>query len=66
MVKQSTLRKILGQGNQTREQAACKKDIVTEERFYSNKQISGQAACREDIVTEERVMAYITSNSSTC
>ncbi len=36
MVKQSTLRKILGQGNRTREQAACKKDIVTKERFYSN------------------------------
>jgi len=36
MVKQSTLRKILGQGNRTREQTACKKDIVTKERFYSN------------------------------
>ena len=36
MVKQSTLRKILGQGNQTREQAACKKDIVTKEHFYGN------------------------------
>lgn len=36
MVKQSTLRKNLGQGNQTREQAACKKDIVTKEHFYSN------------------------------
>ncbi len=30
MGKQSTLRKNLGQGNQTREQAACKKDRVTE------------------------------------
>ena len=66
MVKQSTLRRILGQGNRTRERATCRKDIVTKEHFYSNKQISGQAACREDIVTEERVMAYITSNSSTC
>ena len=36
MVKQSTLRKILGQGNRTREQAAYKKDIVTKEHFYSN------------------------------
>ncbi len=36
MVKQSTLRKILGQGNQTREQAAYREDIVTKERFYSN------------------------------
>ena len=61
MVKQSTLRKILGQGNRTREQAAYKKDIVTKERFYSNKQISGQAAYREDIVTEERFY----SNKST-
>ena len=66
MVKQSTLRKILGQGNQTREQAAYREDRVTKEHFYSNEQISEQAACREDIVTEERVMAYITSNSSTC
>ena len=29
ITKQSTLRKILGQGNQTREQAACKRDRVT-------------------------------------
>ena len=36
MVKQSTLRKILGQGNQTREQAAYREDRVTKERFYSN------------------------------
>ena len=42
------------------------KDRVTKERFYSNEQTSEQAACREDIVTEERVMAYITSNLSTC
>ena len=51
MVKQSTLRKILGQGNQTREQAACKKDIVTKERFYSNEKTCEQSACRKDIVT---------------
>ena len=36
MVKQSTLRKILGQGNRTRELAAYREDRVTEERFYSN------------------------------
>jgi len=66
MVKQSTLRKILGQGNQTRERAACKRDRVTKEHFYSNKQTSEQADCKRDIITEEQVMAYITSNSSTC
>ena len=54
MVKQSTLRKILGQGNRTREQAACKKDIVTKERFYSNEKTCEQSACRKDIVTKER------------
>ncbi len=43
MVKQSTLRKILGQGNRTREQAAYREDIVTKERFYSNKSTSLQA-----------------------
>ena len=53
MVKQSTLRKILGQGNRTREQAACKKDIVTKERFYSNEQTRELAAYREDRVTKE-------------
>ena len=36
MVKQSTLRKNLGQGNRTREQAAYREDRVTEEHFYSN------------------------------
>ena len=35
MVKQSTLRKILGQGNQTREQAAYREDRVTEERVMA-------------------------------
>ena len=35
MVKQSTLRKNLGQGNQTREQAAHREDIVTEERVMA-------------------------------
>ena len=53
MVKQSTLRKILGQGNRTREQAACKKDIVTKERFYSNEQKRELAAYQEDRVTQE-------------
>ena len=53
MVKQSTLRRILGQGNRTRERAACKKDIVTKERFYSNEQTRELAAYREDRVTKE-------------
>ena len=53
MVKQSTLRKNLGQGNRTRGQAACKKDIVTKERFYSNEQTRELAAYREDRVTKE-------------
>ena len=35
MVKQSTLRKKLGQGNRTREQAAHREDIVTEERVMA-------------------------------
>ena len=54
MVKQSTLRKILGQGNQTREQAAYREDRVTEEHFYSNEQTRELAAYREDRVTKER------------
>ena len=54
MVKQSTLRKILGQGNQTREQAAYREDIVTKERFYSNEKTCEQSACKKDIVTKER------------
>ena len=54
MVKQSTLRKILGQGNRTREQAAYREDIVTSEHFYSNEQTSEQAAYQEDRVTKER------------
>ena len=54
MVKQSTLRKNLGQGNRTREQAAYREDIVTKERFYSNEKTCEQAAYREDRVTKER------------
>ena len=53
MVKQSTLRRILGQGNRTGEQAACKKDRVTKEHFYSNEQTSERAACKRDRVTKE-------------
>ena len=53
MVKQSTLRKNLGQGNRTREQAAYREDIVTQEHFYSNEQTRELAAYREDRVTKE-------------
>ena len=30
------------------------KDIVTEERFYSNEKTCEQSACKKDIVTKER------------